>query len=157
MTTILIIAGVLALMSFVFLLALCKASSIPMPAMGDQHDTILAIDDDPELLNIAKLALESEGYLVHAVSSPKEGIRYYAEHWQNIKLVLLDYLMPEMNGDTVFTSLREIDPHVSVLLVTGYYDRITTSTLKSSICGYLPKPFSLDNLVNRVRGVMEFA
>jgi two-component system, NtrC family, response regulator GlrR len=157
MTIILIIAGGVALLSFIFCLAFCRMASTPLPTIGHQNDTILAIDDDPEMLNIEKLALESEGYNVHAVSSPQEGLKFYAEHWQNIKLVLLDYLMPEMTGDRVFALLQEIDPQVPVLLVTGYYDRIPANKLQSGICGYLPKPFSLDNLTNRVRGIVEFA
>jgi DNA-binding NtrC family response regulator len=151
MLTIFLILGCFAFVSFVVFLACCKVASRPMPAMDRQQDIVLVIDDDTEMLHLTQVALDSEGYSAHTASNPKEGIEYYKEHWRDVKLVLLDFLMPEMTGDQVAERLREIDPEVQVLMVTGYPDRIPANKLQNGICGLLPKPFRLDELVERVR------
>lgn len=141
----------------VLLVIICKAASKPLPIRELQKETILAIDDDSAILDIEKLALEGEGYTVHTVSNPQEALKYYSEHWRSIKLVLLDFLMPEMTGDLVFASMRKIDPQVPVLLVTGNFDRIQSLELRGETCGCLAKPFALGELIQRVRDVAVLA
>lgn len=157
MTILFIIGGVWCLVSSLLLWSVCKIAGKSLLIREKHRDTILAIDDDTAILDVEKTALESEGYNVHVVANPMEALRYYAEHWQSIKLVLLDFLMPEMTGDRVFERLREIDPQVPVLLVTGYHNRIQSSELKSGVCGCLLKPFPLDDLVRKVRDAAGFA
>ncbi|MCG3149820.1 MAG: Regulator of RpoS [Verrucomicrobiae bacterium] len=142
--------GLTMIVAMLFTLAAVRSTSKRVPDFDPQPDTILAIDDDPEFLNITKLALEHQGYHVHAVTNPTDGIHYYERHRQSIGLVLLDYFMPQMNGDQVFAQLREVDPHVPVLLVTGASDRVTTGLLREAPCGYLPKPFRFEDLLVRV-------
>jgi DNA-binding response OmpR family regulator len=138
------------IVGLLFCLAAARPSPKGIPENDPRAETILAIDDDPELLHLAKLALEGEGYFVHAVTNPADGIRFYQQYRQSIGLVLLDFLMPKMNGDQVFAKLREIDPAVPVLLVTGCYDQIQTPALRNASGGYLPKPFRIETLIDRV-------
>lgn len=150
MTILIVLGGVWAVMATVFGVAVCMAASKPLPEPGGQLGTILAIDDDTAMLDVTRLALENEGYQVHSVSSPKEAIKFYENHWQNIKLVLLDFLMPEMTGDQVFASLRICNPQVPVLLVTGHYQSIQAPEFKSGVRGCLSKPFLLNDLIQKV-------
>jgi CheY-like chemotaxis protein len=82
--------------------------------MGAIHNKsrggVLAIDDEPELLKIVKGSLEAHGFEVHTASSAKEGVEFYEQNWENINLVLLDFLMPEMTGDLVFECLKHKNP-----------------------------------------------
>lgn len=158
MITILFIAGLgWCAVAAVFLFALCKISSKATPVRELQKETILAIDDDTAILEIEKMALEDEGYTVHTVANPQEALEYYSEHWQHIKLVLLDFLMPGMTGDRVYECMREIDPHVPVLLVTGHSNRIQSPELRSGVCGFLSKPFPLGDLVHKVQDAVGLA
>ena len=50
-------------------------------------------------MDIEKTALEDSGYKVQTFANPMEALKYHADHWQEVKLVLLDFLMPEMRGD----------------------------------------------------------
>jgi len=133
-------------MALLFCLAAARPAAKAIPENDPRLDTILAIDDDPEFLNITKLALEREGYCVHAVTNPADGIQFYQQNRQSVGLVLLDFFMPKMNGDQVFAHLREVDPQVPVLMVTGAPDRIQGATP----CATLLKPFRFEDLIQRV-------
>jgi CheY-like chemotaxis protein len=112
---------------------------------------ILAIDDDANILEIIKLALEGEGYQVHTASKPKEGLDLYQKLGAAVDLVLLDYIMPGMNGDAVFQGLRQLNPNVRVLLLTACDDRVAKDMFAQGLRGYVQKPFYLNQLLEQVQ------
>jgi hypothetical protein len=116
---------------------------------------ILAIDDEPDILDIVKTCLEDEGFQVHTAASPREGLNFYEKNWRDIRLVLLDYLMPEMTGDLVFESLQRINPDVRVVLLTACEDNVAHRMFANGLRGYLQKPFFLDDLIRRVHEEIE--
>jgi DNA-binding NtrC family response regulator len=111
---------------------------------------VLAIDDDFELLEIVKGSLEPYGFEVHTASSAKEGVDYYDQNWKNIDVVLLDYLMPEMTGDLVFECLKQKNPDVRTLLLTGCEDSVAGRMFEEGLWGYVHKPFVLSEFVDQV-------
>jgi DNA-binding response OmpR family regulator len=113
--------------------------------------TILAIDDEPDILDIIKTALEGEGFIVVTAADPNEGINYFEQHAGDIALVLLDYIMPSMSGDLVFECLQNIDANVKVLLLTACDDNVAKAMFAKGLRGYMQKPFYLDDLISRVR------
>jgi CheY-like chemotaxis protein len=116
---------------------------------------ILAIDDEPDVLDVIRLALEDAGFKVLTASGAVEGLELFEQHRRDIKLVLLDYLMPEMTGDLVFESLQRIDPDVRVVLLTACDDNVAKRMFTQGLRGYVQKPFYLDDLVQRVREEVE--
>lgn len=152
------IAGIGVLAFFIFWMALCKASSQPIPGARHSHPTILVIDDNVSVLNMVRMGLENEGYNVHTAADPQEGIEWFREQSRNISLVLLDFCMPVMNGDRVFDCLRRIDPEVPVVLITGFCEDIQAARqLRNDVRGYLLKPFHLGDLIGKVREIVSFA
>jgi CheY-like chemotaxis protein len=123
--------------------------------MSDRQNAILVVDDDLETLAFVQAALESTGCTVYTASSGNDGINFYETHWQEIKLVLLDYMMPEMTGDLVLEYLRMVNPDVTVLLATGYGDEFVSKMLALGVCGYLKKPFTVSELVQGVRDALD--
>jgi CheY-like chemotaxis protein len=71
----------------------------------------------------------------------------YAEHSDEIKLVLLDYFMPCMNGDEVFECLRRINPDVRVILVSGSDKAVAKRMLADGLRAFLSKPFTPEELL----------
>jgi two-component system cell cycle sensor histidine kinase/response regulator CckA len=112
---------------------------------------VLTIDDEPEILEILTQCLESEGFQVLAAAGPKAGLDAYEKRWQEIGVVLLDYLMPELTGDLVFECLQRINPDVRVILLTGCDDQVARKMFEGGLRGYIQKPFYVDDLVQRVR------
>jgi two-component system cell cycle sensor histidine kinase/response regulator CckA len=125
--------------------ALMDAHPLSPPKM------ILAIDDEPEILEIIKQCLEMEGFQVLTASGPKEGLKLYEARAPEIGVVLLDFLMPEMTGDLVFECLRQKNPDVRVILLTGCEDSVARKMFETGLRGLMQKPFYIDDLVNRVR------
>jgi len=117
--------------------------------------TVLAIDDEPEILNLFRAALESRGFIVHTASSPREGIAVYQQQWQDIQLVLMDFMMPEMTGDLLLQCLQQINPGVRVMLVTGSYARGENRKFEEGLAGYIQKPFDLDLLAQHVGEIID--
>jgi CheY-like chemotaxis protein len=111
---------------------------------------VLAIDDEPELLEIVKGSLEPCGFEVHTASSAKEGVEYYEQNWKNIDVVLLDFLMPGMTGDLVFECLKQKNPDVRTLLLTGCEDTVAKRMFEEGLWGYVHKPFVLEEFVQQV-------
>ena len=113
-------------------------------------DAILAIDDERGILELVRETLEGEGYRVHTATKPRDAIQLYAESWRDIQLVLSDFTMPEMKGDLVLENLRQINPDVQAILVTGYGEPVARKMLAMGVRGCLEKPFHLEDLVHCV-------
>ncbi len=79
---------------------------------------ILCIDDEVLGLEIRKVVLEREGYVVYTANDGPTGIRLFRQHV--VDAVVLDYAMPGMNGGAVATALREIRPSIPILLLSAY-------------------------------------
>ena len=79
---------------------------------------ILCIDDEPVGLRVRKLLLESQGYQVLTATSGREGLELFAAH--PVSAVVLDYAMPEMNGDQVAIALKRLNSEVKILLFSAY-------------------------------------
>ena len=114
-----------------------------LPSNSPKKDCVLAVDDEAGFLDMLKAALECYDFTVHTATTPKEAITVYRDHQQDIRMVLLDYVLPEMSGAVVFENLRDLNPDVRVVLLTGCEASVADKMLKSGLRGYLQKPFSL--------------
>lgn len=129
-----------------------------MNAQIENHrHKILAIDDEENLLYIIKETLEMEGFEVLTAASPSEGLSMYERQWRDIKLVLIDFLMPDLNGDAVFEQMQRVNPDVRALLVTACDDNVAGAMFERGLRGFVQKPFYLEDLIRRVRNEVEAA
>jgi len=111
---------------------------------------ILAIDDDPSVTSVLKRGLSYEGFAVDTASSGVEGLAVAREHAPD--LVILDVMMPGMDGLEVLRRLRAADAHLPVLLLTAKdapADQV--QGLERGADDYVVKPFTFEVLVARVR------
>ena len=122
-----------------------------IPGDCRKKECVLAIDDEEGFLGMLKAALECYGFKVHTAANPSEAIKLYQEHRDDIAMVLLDYLLPEMSGDRVFEELQRLNPDVRVVLLTGCEESVADKMLKRGLRGYLQKPFNLPELTQKVR------
>ena len=88
---------------------------------GIEFVKILLIDDDVQYTNITKRFLESDGFNITAHNNPVEALEMCKK--ERFDIILLDYYMPEMNGNEFLVKLREFDTRVLVILQTGYSDQ----------------------------------
>jgi signal transduction histidine kinase/ActR/RegA family two-component response regulator len=131
------------------------AASQDEDAIQTGTETVLIIDDEPDILAIGREMLEVLGYVVHAAGSGEEALRLYAQHKERIDLVILDMIMPEMNGEMVYRRLSEINPLVRVLIASGYSPvGPARNLLTQKSCGFIQKPFKIQQLSQAIRKLL---
>ena len=125
-----------------------------MAHIDTDRPAILAIDDESDFLLFLKAALESQGHTVYTASNPAEGIQFCEERLAEIRLVLLDYYMPEMSGEFVFEYLQRLNPNLPIVLLTGYDRGVAEPMFERGLADYVQKPFCVRDLGDRVRKAM---
>ncbi|HYX49120.1 MAG TPA: response regulator transcription factor [Ktedonobacteraceae bacterium] len=120
-----------------------------MPA---KKTTIVAADDDPQLLRLITRNLQLEGYDVLAASDGQQALELIENNAPD--LVLLDVMMPRMDGFTVCYRVREFSSVPIIIITARGQDQDKVRGLDLGADDYLTKPFSVDELLARVRAVI---
>lgn len=109
---------------------------------------ILVVDDEVSMRNILNRMLQSDGHTVGFASDGMEALRSFeAGHWN---LVITDYLMPEMDGESLSQEIKTRSPSTPVILMTGLVRNVTCPTADT----ILRKPFTLASLTAALQAVM---
>jgi len=116
--------------------------------------TILLIDDEELVRITAKLMLEEVGYNVIVGENGKEAVELFEKNRKDIDLVLMDMIMPLMNGSEAFYKLREIDKNCKIIIASGYTKEESLNDLKKAgLNGFIHKPFKdfeLGDIIEKV-------
>ena len=116
---------------------------------------ILVVDDEAAVRVVARRALETLGFNVAVAQDGREGVEIFAADPTGFVAVLMDLTMPQLNGLEAFAQMRQIHPSVRVLLMSGYDAQESTSHLAAQgLAGFLPKPFELAALCEKVRALI---
>lgn len=119
---------------------------------------ILLIDDEQIVRMITAELLDYLGYEVHLCSDGMEALDFYQENQDEIELVILDMVMPEMRGTVVFQKLKEMNPSVRVLFLSGFsHDHEVDEIMSLGALDYLKKPVSLEELGKKIKAALEAA
>jgi two-component system OmpR family response regulator len=120
---------------------------------ADRQPRVLVVDDEPSLTDILTLALQYEGWEVRSAGTGAEALRIVSEFAPDA--VLLDLLLPDFNGIEVVRRLRAGSCDVPVLFLSAHDDvEDRRAGLSAGAQGYLSKPFSLDDVVSRIRALL---
>jgi len=118
--------------------------------------TILLVDDEEMVLDAGEQMVKILGYEVLLANSGQEALELYEKNQDKVALVLLDMVMPGVSGRKTFDRLKEINPRVKVLLLSGYsIDGQATEILKRGCDGFIQKPFSLKQLSQSIRKILD--
>ncbi|HEY6011127.1 MAG TPA: PAS domain S-box protein, partial [Nitrospirota bacterium] len=119
-------------------------------------ETILVVDDEPMITDLASDILRRYGYAVLAANSGPEAVELYRRNAATIGAVVLDMVMPGMDGSEVFSQLCAVDPRVKVIASSGYdHDHDTEDILSRGALGFVQKPYRITELVKLVGDVLE--
>lgn len=109
--------------------------------------TILIVDDEDIIRETAHAMLTSLGYQVMTANDGREAVEYFKAHSGEIDLVLVDMMMPHMNGHACFNKLREIDPDVRAILSSGYSrEGAPQEAIGDGMMGFVQKPYRIYDL-----------
>ncbi|MFW5639958.1 MAG: response regulator [Thermodesulfobacteriota bacterium] len=119
-------------------------------------ETILLVEDEPSILNLAKKVLERLGYRVLAAPTPGEAIRIAENFSEEIHLLMTDVIMPEMNGLDLADRLESCYPDLKRLFMSGYTANVIAhhGVLEKGI-DFIQKPFSRSEVAAKVREVLD--
>ncbi|MEW5248760.1 hybrid sensor histidine kinase/response regulator [Microbulbifer sp. 2201CG32-9] len=112
---------------------------------------IMLVDDEPIVHSYSKTLFEMHGHQVVCFGSAEEALNHYREHCQNIDLVILDMIMPGMDGQQLFSRLKDLNPNIKAILSTGYsLDSQLQEVLADGILDCIQKPFTYEQLQERI-------
>lgn len=119
-------------------------------------ESILLVEDEPELLKVSEQMLRELGYTVVAVNGPENAMLYAKQYGQKIDLLLTDVIMPKMNGRDLANNILAQHPHIRCLFMSGYTaDIIAHQGVLDEGINFLQKPFSVQTMSNKVRTVLD--
>jgi len=115
---------------------------------------LVVIDDDPANIKLVRFILANEGLEIHSATDAQSGLEIV--HRVRPQIVLLDLVMPGVQGMEVLQQILEFDPGIDVILMTGYYStESAVEAIQKGAADYFPKPFSPDRLRERIGQIKE--
>ena len=127
----------------------------PASAAGSVF-TVLVVDDEPAVARLAADIIEHHGHRTLIAGDGIEALELFAQHRADIDLVVLDLIMPRMDGETCIGMLRESDPDIPIIVASGaMLSEEARAKLMVRIDAFLSKPFTLDNLIDTIDSVTD--
>jgi CheY-like chemotaxis protein len=118
--------------------------------------SVLLVDDEETILEVGRDLLEALSYQVHIAKDGKEAIEIYRNIRDEIDIVVLDMVMPNVGGGEAYDRLKEINPDIKVLLSSGYsIDGEATEILERGCNGFIQKPFRMNELAERIEEILD--
>jgi PAS domain S-box-containing protein len=114
-------------------------------------ELILLVDDEAQIIEVTKTILESYNYQIITARNGKEAIDIYTQNQDKIKLVLMDIMMPEMDGNAAICKLKEINPQVQIIACSG---RNIEPDNEAQVAAILLKPYSNQELLEKLNSVL---
>jgi two-component system, cell cycle sensor histidine kinase and response regulator CckA len=130
-----------------------RRDSLPLALRGSE--TVLLVEDQPEVLAVARDTLRRHGYQVIEADNPEQALAISRE-LERIDLLLTDIVLPGMSGHTLAARLKNERPAMRILLTSGYADeRLLTPDAPANAPAFLQKPFTSAALLSKVREVLD--
>ncbi|MBU1193283.1 MAG: response regulator [Proteobacteria bacterium] len=128
----------------------------PFEQIQKGSETVLLVDDEQEVINVGKNFLEKLGYTPMIARNGLEAVEIFKLYHKDISLVVLDLVMPVMDGKQAFSEIKEIKKEAKILISTGYaVDDKIEGFLNKDSHGFIQKPFSLNEFASALRKILD--
>jgi len=132
-----------------------ETKQVAAPVEKNCSETLLVVDDEDNVINVTREILQALGYKILAARSGYEAVRIYQDRCQEISLVILDMVMPGMNGGETYDALKNINPDIKVILSSGYsLDGKATAIMNKGCQCFIQKPFKIEDISQRIREIL---
>jgi two-component system, cell cycle sensor histidine kinase and response regulator CckA len=143
----------------VYLPSIQQAAIPPMAEAifaGGHSELILIVEDEPAIQQVAQTSLEVHHYRALIASNGIEAIALYTQHQTEISLILMDMMMPTMDGLTLLRSLQQINPQVKIIVMSGLATKSLVAEVKrAGASAFLPKPYTASELLETIQNVLQ--
>jgi two-component system, cell cycle sensor histidine kinase and response regulator CckA len=122
-----------------------------------KNELILVVDDEMAILEITKGTLEMHGYRALTASDGTEAVALYAQHKDEIKVVLTDMMMPYMDGPATIRALQKLNPRVKIIASSGLTEtaRMAEASSNGGVSKFLTKPYTAEKLLETIAEVLK--
>ncbi len=127
----------------------------PTPSRRAGKETILIVDDEEMIRQVASATLQARGYSVLQAADGQEAVNVYSKELDRIDLVMLDLTMPVLSGHEAFRLLLNLNPRVRVLFASGYAVEQLTNVEKELMVGFVKKPYRPNDLILAVEEALQ--
>lgn len=110
-------------------------------------ELILVVDDEVAIREITKGTLETYGYRALTAADGTEAVALYAQHKDEIRVVLTDLMMPYMDGPVTIRALHKMNPHLKIIATSGLAENMKLADVNGSVRCFLPKPYTAQKLL----------
>ena len=117
-------------------------------------ESILVVDDEAAIREVTSGILEINGYRVITAGDGAEALAMYIQKREEIKVVLMDMIMPVMDGPESIQELRKVNPAVKIIIVSGMAKKEKLAKIADFVHAFLPKPYTIDKLLNIIHEVL---
>lgn len=118
--------------------------------------TILVVDDEYNIRSMMREIMEMSGLKVFTAGNGKDGVETFKKNREIIDLIIMDMVMPVMDGREAFSEIKKIDPDQKIFIISGYSQREDLEDmLDKGAVGFMRKPFQVKEIVNRVKQILE--
>ena len=119
------------------------------------HGLVLVADDEDRVRAVARNILERAGFSVLAATNGREALEIYRRRGREIRLVLLDMTMPQLDGGACFLALRDLDATAKIVLCSGYGEQeVVAHFVGKGLAGFLQKPYRAADLLGKITDVL---
>jgi DNA-binding NtrC family response regulator len=118
---------------------------------------LLVVDDDPDIVQVLKLGLLKNRFLVNAFTNPEEALQSFKSNAESYCLMLSDVRMPSLSGIQLAKKVKEINPAVKTVLMTAFevrdseFSKVFPST---QVDGFVQKPIGISDLTNKILSII---
>ncbi len=126
-----------------------------VPVKGGS-ETILLVDDEPSVRDLAQKILQRSGYRVRTAESGEKALEIFQGEGEEVDMVILDMIMPGMGGSRCLQEMLQIEPNTKVLVTSGFSGNGSANgTLEAGARGFLNKPYEIKQMLRAVRDVLD--
>lgn len=124
------------------------------PGLGN-GELILVVDDEAAIRESTKTSLETYNYKVMTASDGIEAIAVYVQHRAKISLVVIDLMMPTMDGPTTIRTLQKLNPQVKIVAVSGLTSNTQVASVGNGVKAFLSKPYTTQELLKTINELLK--
>jgi len=118
---------------------------------------LLVVDDDPDIVQVLKMGLVKNGFLVDAFTNPEEALQIFKSDAESYCLVLSDIRMPMLSGIQLSRKVKAINPNVKVVLMTAFEikdEEFSTVFPSTQVDGFVQKPIGIRDLTDKILSII---
>jgi len=129
---------------------------VDVPTIVGGSETILIVEDSPEIRDLLNKVLTGAGYKVIEAVDGQDGVEKFIEHREEVRLLILDVIMPRKNGREAYEEIRKINGEVKAIFTSGYTaEIISREGIMDGKYNFLAKPLSPDIILTKVRQTLD--